>query len=252
MPKLTIEIAVSNEEEARALEVFVKAAPGVRGRMLFSVVAGMTQDDLWNGMQKWKVNWAVFARTGGLSRRAFDDLWEVSMKNKAEAMWQEWVKDYNADPDPTGMCSCCHKEGPHQIVTLFLGTYRIDLTLCETCMTRTDIVVGATPEDRLTGADAKGLPTDSFLEYLLSRKYQTFDLFLTPPHKKTPMTIFDEASDISYKVTNDMMNWRHYGKTNPWQPKKCTYKLQMHPGYFLGHFEVDLWFILAKLHGFEN
>lgn len=147
MPKLTIEIDVGSEEEAKALEIFVKAAPEVKGRMLLSAVTGMTQDDLWTGMPKWEIN---------------------------------------ADPDPTGMCSCCHKEGIHRIVTLFLGTYRIDLTLCETCMTRTDIVVGATPEDRLTGTDAKGLPTDSFLEYLLSRKYQTYDLFLTPSRKETP------------------------------------------------------------------
>lgn len=185
MHKLTVEIDVSSEEEARALEIFAKAAPEVRGRILLSAMTGMNKDALWKGMQKWKINWAVFSKTGGLSRRAFDDLWEVSLKSKAEDMWQEWVKSYNADPDPTGMCSCCHKEGPHQIVTLFLGTYRIDLTLCETCMTRTDIVVGATPEDRITGADAKGLPTDSFLEYLLSRKYQTYDLFLTPPRKET-------------------------------------------------------------------
>lgn len=161
MSKLTIQIDVANEEEAKALiKILAKAAPEVRSRILLFAMTGMTQDDLWKGMQTRKNNWAAFSKT--------DDLW--------------WVESYNESPDPAGMCSCCHKEGPRRRVTLFLKAYyRIDLTLCETCMTRTDIVVGATPEDRLTGADAKGLPTDSFLEYLLSRKYQTYDLFLTTP-----------------------------------------------------------------------
>ncbi len=166
MPKITIEIDVFSEEEAKALENLAKAAPEVRSRILLSAMTGMTQDDLWKGMQTRKNNWAAFSKTGGLSRREFDDLW--------------WVESYNESPDPAGMCACCYKEGSHRIVTLFLkACYRIDLALCETCMARTDIVVGATPEDRLTGADAKGLPTDLFLEYLLSRKYQTYDLFLT-------------------------------------------------------------------------
>lgn len=170
MHKLTIKIDVANEEEARALEIFVKAAPEVRSRILLSAMTGTTQDDPWEGMQTWKINWAVFPKTGGLSGRAFGGF--------------GWVESYNESPDFAGMCSCCHKEGPRRRVTLFLKAYyRIDLTLCETCMTRTDIVEGATPEDRVTGADAKGLPTDSFLEYLLSKKYQTYDLFLTTSRK---------------------------------------------------------------------